>query len=75
MVHVLDFAGLPLGIRTPAAQRFTESTSTLRWLLPRPPVVAAAAGPPPASHVARVLIASATDLASRRRDASTSRRS
>jgi hypothetical protein len=61
--HVLDFAGLPLGVRTPAVQRFTESTSTLRWLLSRPPVVAGAVGSPPGVHVARLLISSATDLA------------
>ncbi|MCI0689508.1 MAG: hypothetical protein L0Y54_20080, partial [Sporichthyaceae bacterium] len=44
-------------------QRFSESASTLRWLLPRPPVVAAASGPPAEVPVARVLVASATDLA------------
>lgn len=62
-VHVLDFASLPPGVRTPAVQLFTESTSTMRWLLPRPPVVAAAVGSPAGVPVARVLIASTTDQA------------
>ncbi len=39
---------------------FTDSTSTLRWLGPRPPVVAAATGPPAGTEVARVLIVDAT---------------
>ena len=30
----LDFVGRPLGVRAPVVQRFTDSTSTLRWLLP-----------------------------------------
>jgi hypothetical protein len=61
--HMLDFESLTPGVRAPVSQRFSESTSTLRWLLPRPPVVAAAAGPPAGAPVARVLVASATDLA------------
>jgi hypothetical protein len=61
--HVLDFAGLPLGTRTPLVQRFSDAASTLRWLLPRPPVVAPAAGPPPEVPVARALIAGLSDVA------------
>ena len=52
--HLLDFTGFALGTRAPATQRFTHSTSTLRWLLHRPPVVAPSAGPPAGTHVARV---------------------
>ena len=66
--HVLDFDEIALGVRAPVVQRFSDSTSTLRWLLPRPPVVAAAVGPPGGVPVARVLISSATDLVARRRD-------
>jgi len=60
-LHVLDFAGLPVGIRVPAVQQFTESSSTLRWQLPRPPVVTGAVGLPAGVPVARVLVASPTD--------------
>ncbi len=56
VVHRLDFVGLPLGIRTPPVMTFTDSTSTLRWLGPRPPVVAAAAGPPAGIEIARILV-------------------
>ena len=60
-------AGLRRPCRSGSGRRrcnaFTESTSTMRWLLPRPPVVAGAAGPPAGAHVARVLMSSATDLA------------
>ncbi len=61
--HVLDFDEIALGVRAPVVQRFSESTSTLRWLLPRPPVVAGAVGQPSGVPVARVLISSSTDLA------------
>jgi hypothetical protein len=60
---VLDFHTITPGVRTPAVQRFTESTSTLRWLLPRPPMVVGAVGQPSGVPVARVLISSSTDLA------------
>ena len=60
--HVLDFDEIALGVRAPVVQRFSDSTSTLRWMLPRPPVVVAAVGPPGGVPVARVLISSATDL-------------
>lgn len=63
MSHVLDFHNITPGARTPLVQRFTESTSTLRWLLPRPPVVVGAVGQPSGVPVARVLISSSTDLA------------
>ena len=52
--HVLDFTAVPLGVRAAEIQRFTNSTSTLRWQLPRPPVVAASQGPQAGAHVARV---------------------
>ena len=52
--HVLDFTAFALGTRAPVTQRFSNSASTLRWLLPRPPVVAPSAGPPAGTHVARV---------------------
>jgi hypothetical protein len=54
VVHVLDFDAFALGTRAPVTQRFSNSASTLRWLLPRPPVVAPSAGPAPGTHVARV---------------------
>jgi hypothetical protein len=62
-VHVLDFDDLVPGVRAPVVQRFSESSSTLRWLLPRPPVVAGGVGQPSGVPVARVLISSSTDLA------------
>lgn len=52
--HVLDFTAFGLGTRAPVTQRFTNSASTLRWLLPRPPVVAPSAGPPTGTHIAKV---------------------
>jgi hypothetical protein len=52
--HMLDFNAFALGTRAPVTQRFSNSTSTLRWLLPRSPVVAPSAGPPAGTHVARV---------------------
>jgi hypothetical protein len=61
--HRLAFDGIALGVRAPSVQLFSESTSTLRWLRPRPPVVVGAAGPPSGVPVARVLISSSTDLA------------
>jgi hypothetical protein len=60
--HVLDFEGIAFGMRTPLVHSFSESTSTLRWVLNPPPVVVGAVGPPAGVPVARVLIASATDL-------------
>ncbi len=61
--HVLDFVGMPFGVRVPEVQRFTDSTSSLRWLLPRPPVVVDGVGTPPEVPVAQVLFSSSTDLA------------
>ncbi len=61
--HVLDFAAVPLGVRAAEIQRFTNSNSTLRWQLPRPPVVAASQGPQAGVHVARVAPHSRTDRA------------
>jgi hypothetical protein len=61
--HMLNFASVALGVRAPVVQRFSESTSTLRWLLLQPPVVVAAVGQPSGVPVARVLISSSTDLA------------
>ena len=60
--HRLDFSATPPGVRVPVSQRFSDSASTLRWLLARPPVAADATGPG-GGRVARVLCASATDLA------------
>jgi hypothetical protein len=56
--HRLDFEATPPGVRVPVSQRFSDSASTLRWMLPRPPVAVDANG-----RAARVLLASATDLA------------
>jgi hypothetical protein len=61
--HVLDFTAVPLGVRPPQVQRFTNSASTLRWQLPRPPIVAASQGPQAGVHVARVQPHSGTDRA------------
>ena len=61
--HVLDFTTVPLGVRAAEVQRFTNSASTLRWQLPRPPVVAASQGPQAGAHVARVQPHSGTDRA------------
>lgn len=52
--HVLDFAAFALGTRAPVTHRFTNSASTLRWMLARPPVIAASAAPVAGEHVARV---------------------
>ncbi len=65
VVHRLDFVGRQLGVRAPVVMTFTDSTSTLRWLGPRPPVVAAATGPPAGTEVARVLIANADRIPDR----------
>lgn len=61
--HALDFVDIAPGVRAPLVQLFSESASTLRWLLPRPPVVAGAVGQPSGVPVARVMISSSTDLA------------
>lgn len=60
--HSLDFTDVPLGARSPVSKRFTESTSVLRWTLPRPPAVAPALGPPTGTHVARPLLRLGDDL-------------
>jgi len=60
--HRLDFTATPPGVRVPVLQGFSESASTLRWMLPRPPVAADTTGPG-GGRVARLLLASATDLA------------
>lgn len=47
----LDFADVPLGVRSPVVKPFVGSRSALRWSLVVPPVVAGS----PVDHVARVL--------------------
>jgi hypothetical protein len=58
--HQLDFVGRPIGVRAPAVMTFTQSTSTLRWILRRPPVVVPGVGPPQGVEVARMLVANTT---------------
>ena len=57
--HILDFEGLPVGDRAPTTRFFSESRSTLRWLVP-PPVVFAPE-PAPGPQIARPLMASLTE--------------
>ena len=45
--HLLDFEGLPVGQRAPVSQFFSESRSTLRWLVPPPIVFAPDPSPDP----------------------------
>lgn len=57
--HVLDFEGLPAGARAPTTQFFSDSRSTLRWLV-TPPVVFAPE-PAPGPQIARPLMAGLTE--------------
>lgn len=51
--HELAFDATPFGVRTPTSQTFTESSSTLHWIGPRPPVVMSGIAAPLGSHAAR----------------------
>jgi hypothetical protein len=51
--HELDFSVVALGARAPSQQLFSQSSSMLHWIGPRPPVVASQATSP-GTHAARL---------------------
>lgn len=53
--HALDFAGTPPGRRVPRVQRFSESSSTLLWLVRPTPVAVSSLSTPP-ERAARVAL-------------------
>ncbi len=54
--HRVDWSDTPLGTRAPASEAFTESASSFRWLVARPPIVVPAAN---GGHAARLRVGEA----------------
>jgi hypothetical protein len=52
--HVVDFTAIPFGVRAPTTQRFTDSASTLHWLMRPSPVVVPGVIGSSGAHVAAV---------------------
>jgi hypothetical protein len=54
--HAVAFDDTPLGVRTPAVETFTQSTSTWHWLGGSPPVVVPPAHAPAGTHVVSLAV-------------------